>query len=467
MATVSIIYKSSLEGSTRIDAEYYQPYYLKLDAAIKKYTNMPLKKLGITLDCSLFYPSIAPFYQRTGIPFIRIDDIQNGIIVLNESSVFLPEEVLLQNPKTISRCNPGDIVIAKGGNTIGKVGLLNDCFSEYATCRDLIIVKTGSAHINRYYLLAFLLSTVGQSLMIRTASQTGQPHLTIVAIRELRIPVVDIKLQNQFEDIILKSQRYFLSAMTFYNQAEQLLLSELGLLDWKPRRTLTYVRSFNQVAKASRMDAEHFHPKYKEMFDRLPSNFYLQLLGKITLYTKGIEVGSSAYTESGIPFLRVSNLSKHGIVDDSVNFISDELYNVLREKYEPQQGEILLSKDATPGIAYFLDESVQGIIASGILRLSLIEDIPPYYLELVLNSIFVQLQIEQSVGGSIIKHWKPSQVQKTWIPRLLADREKEISALVQQSHAARREAKTLLEKAKRAVEIAIEEGEERAMEFLS
>jgi len=163
----------------------------------------------------------------------------------------------------------------------------------------------------------------------------------------------------------------------------------------------------------------------------------------------------------------VSNLSKHGIVDDSVNFISDELYNVLREKYEPQQGEILLSKDATPGIAYFLDESVQGIIASGILRLSLIEDIPPYYLELVLNSIFVQLQIEQSVGGSIIKHWKPSQVQKTWIPRLLADREKEISALVQQSHAARREAKTLLEKAKRAVEIAIEEGEERAMEFLS
>ena len=98
------------------------------------------------------------------------------------------------------------------------------------------------------------------------------------------------------------------------------------------------------------------------MFDRLPSNVYLQLLGKITLYTKGIEVGSSAYTESGIPFLRVSNLSKHGIVDDSVNFISDELYNVLREKYEPQQGEILLSKDATPGIAYFLDESVKGLL---------------------------------------------------------------------------------------------------------
>lgn len=296
--------------------------------------------------------------------------------------------------------------------------------------------------------------------------RSNQVNVSASQLRAIPIPIFAHEFQEKVADFVNHAADKIVLSKHNYAQAEQLLLSELGLLDWKPRRTLTYVRSFNQVAKASRMDAEHFHPKYKEMFDRLPSNVYLQLLGKITLYTKGIEVGSSAYTESGIPFLRVSNLSKHGIVDDSVNFISDELYNVLREKYEPQQGEILLSKDATPGIAYFLDESVQGIIASGILRLSLIEDIPPYYLELVLNSIFVQLQIEQSVGGSIIKHWKPSQVQKTWIPRLLADREKEISALVQQSHAARREAKTLLEKAKRAVEIAIEYGEQQAIDFL-
>jgi hypothetical protein len=41
-----------------------------------------------------------------------------------------------------------------------------------------------------------------------------------------------------------------------------------------------------------------------------------------------------------------------------------------------------------------------------------------------------------------------------------------IAALVQQSFSARREAKALLERAKRAVEIAIEEGEERAMAYL-
>jgi len=39
--------------------------------------------------------------------------------------------------------------------------------------------------------------------------------------------------------------------------------------------------------------------------------------------------------------------------------------------------------------------------------------------------------------------------------------------LVNQSHAARREAKMLLEKAKRAVEIAIEHSEQQAIDFLN
>jgi len=69
-------------------------------------------------------------------------------------------------------------------------------------------------------------------------------------------------------------------------------------------------------------------------------------------------------------------------------------------------------------------------------------------------------------SNSIIKHWKPSEVRKTLIPRLSDGKEKEIAQLVEKSHAARREAKALLEKAKRAVEIAIEENEERALEFI-
>ena len=458
MAVIYRYNRSKLTDGLRLEAEFYQPKYLFEVSPHCKWT-----KIGSILTFCQYGSSLPLNEEGKGYPIFRLNEINDCFLTKPQKWV-----VMSQREYQMLKLQRDDVLFCRtNGNfeLVGRTGILKEdidaVFASY-----LVRVRTNPQYILPEFLTIYLNTTFGKLQIQRRAMRSNQVNVSASQLRAIPIPIFAHEFQEKVADFVNHAADKIVLSKHNYAQAEQILLSELGLLDWKPRRTLTYVRSFNQVAKASRMDAEHFHPKYKEMFDRLPSNVYLQLLGKITLYTKGIEVGSSAYTESGIPFLRVSNLSKHGIVDDTVNFISNELYNVLREKYEPQQGEILLSKDATPGIAYFLDESVQGIIASGILRLSLIEDIPPYYLELVLNSIFVQLQIEQSVGGSIIKHWKPSQVQKTWIPRLLADREKEISALVQQSHAARREAKTLLEKAKRAVEIAIEYGEQQAMDFL-
>jgi hypothetical protein len=458
MAVIYGYNRAKLTDGLRLEAEFYQPKYLFEVSPHCKWT-----KIGSILTFCQYGSSLPLNEEGKGYPIFRLNEINDCFLTKPQKWV-----VMSQREYQMLKLQRDDVLFCRtNGNfeLVGRTGILKEdidaVFASY-----LVRVRTNPQYILPEFLTIYLNTTFGKLQIQRRAMRSNQVNVSASQLRAIPIPIFAHEFQEKVADFVNHAADKIVLSKHNYAQAEQILLSELGLLDWKPRRTLTYVRSFNQVAKASRMDAEHFHPKYKEMFDRLPSNVYLQLLGKITLYTKGIEVGSSAYTESGIPFLRVSNLSKHGIVDDTVNFISNELYNVLREKYEPQQGEILLSKDATPGIAYFLDESVQGIIASGILRLSLIEDIPPYYLELVLNSIFVQLQIEQSVGGSIIKHWKPSQVQKTWIPRLLADREKEISALVQQSHAARREAKTLLEKAKRAVEIAIEYGEQQAMDFL-
>lgn len=54
MAEISIICRAQLGSAQRIDAEYYQPYYLRLDDKVRKFPNKPLKRVGVTLDCSLF-----------------------------------------------------------------------------------------------------------------------------------------------------------------------------------------------------------------------------------------------------------------------------------------------------------------------------------------------------------------------------------------------------------------------------
>jgi restriction endonuclease S subunit len=76
------------------------------------------------------------------------------------------------------------------------------------------------------------------------------------------------------------------------------------------------------------------------------------------------------------------------------------------------------------------------------------------------------MQVERDCGGSVILHWKPEQVKRLQIPLLPLSIQQEIASLVQQSHEARKKAKELLEVAKRAVEIAIEENEEKAQEYV-
>ena len=110
---------------------------------------------------------------------------------------------------------------------------------------------------------------------------------------------------------------------------------------------------------------------------------------------------------------------------------------------------------------------VDVVSASGILHLTVNDDsMLPDYLTLVLNSKIVRLQAGRSAGGSIIQHWKQSEIENVSIPLLPMSSQQKISAKVRESFALRAESKHLLDLAKHAVEVAIEQGEEKALEIL-
>ena len=85
---------------------------------------------------------------------------------------------------------------------------------------------------------------------------------------------------------------------------------------------------------------------------------------------------------------------------------------------------------------------------------------------MVLNSPIVKLQAERDSSGAIIQHWTPSEIEKVIIPVLDIETQTSISEIVQESFVMRHQSEELLEYAKRAVEIAIEQDEETAIEWL-
>lgn len=452
----------------RIDAEFFSKKNLFLQERLNASGAYPMKKYGALLDCSAFYPSITDYYShdRSQIPFLRVNEIQNGLINITDETVFLPEEILVANRKTIAIAYPGDIIIAKGGNTLAKVGLVTDELPCYATCRDVIILRTDNLkNLNKYYLWAFLHSAYGQGILWRSASQTGQPHLTLPSILEIRIPDIT-NIQNDIETLYLKSVEKKHQAESLYDSAQQQLLNGLQFaLPSVSASSIAEKKLSDSFGLSGRLDAEYYQPKYDELFAVL-SKQVRRPLGQLVSRMKSIEPGSEYYGDTGIPFIRVSDVSKTGIDNPSIMIPENIEPNI--DRLYPKKDTILFSKDGSVGIAFKITEDMKAVTSSALLHLRVnnTSEILPDYLTLVLNSEIVQLQAERDASGAIIQHWKPSDIEKVVIPILPYDVQLEIAKKVQQSFLLRKKANDLIQMAVKAVELAIEDSEEVASKWL-
>ncbi len=456
-------YKTVKENSDfRVDADYFRPDFLNSLELVTSHENLMLSEIS-NVNGGKRLP-LGENFSDEGVSYIRAEDVKNGFVQYeNSPKISLKLHDFLKRYQT----KKDDVLITIVGNSIGDVGIVKFDLKKCNLTENCAKV-TNLEKVIHEFLFTFLLSKHGQIQIHREKVGTAQPKLALERIRKFKIPIFSAKFQNSFSNIVNQANQLIDNSKSLYSQAEQLLLSELGLLDWRPKHELAFVKNFSVTQESERFDAEYFQPKYKKIVEAVKKyKGGFDELGNLVKIKKSVEPGSEAYQENGVPFVRVSNLSKFELSTNNQQFISEELYEELKI-YQPKKGEILLSKDATPGMAYFLNEEPQKMVVSGgILRLKMdSKQIMPEYLTLVLNSVIVQKQIERDAGGSIINHWRPDQVKATLIPILKEDEQKEIKELIEKSFNDRKLSKSLLEIAKRGVEMAIEKNEQEAEKWI-
>ncbi|MBR4291741.1 MAG: restriction endonuclease subunit S [Oscillospiraceae bacterium] len=458
------------EKFLRLDAEYYQKDYLFLEKVLAAMDGKSIYAYGGKTDCSAFYPSITGHYSnnRENIPFLRVNEIADGLVVITDKTVFLPRHVLSSNSKTMALAYPGDIIIAKGGNTLAKVGLVTDEYNAYATCRDVIILRTNEMRgLNKYYLWAYLHGNFGQKFMWRSASQTGQPHLTLTSIDEIHVPEYSLALQESIEHLYNQSVNLKRESQRKYYAAATLLEKHLGMPQMV-EQAVSIKSLSDSFGKTGRLDAEYYQPKFDVLFESLEKHNTRFLGGSNGLVNikKSIEPGSDAYCSSGIPFVRISDVSKFQISEPEIHLCEGSIDNA--HALYPKKDTILFSKDGSVGIAYKLERDESFVTSGALLHLTIKNpsEILPDYLTLVLNSPVVQMQAERDSSGAIIQHWKPSEIESVVIPMLDMDKQKEIASMVQTSFDLRHQAMQLLKYARQAVEMAIAQDEDTALEWL-
>lgn len=207
------------------------------------------------------------------------------------------------------------------------------------------------------------------------------------------------------------------------------------------------------LGTSGRLDSEYYQAKYKKNENLIQSKPHAKL-GDIVIIKKSIEPGSEAYTESGIPFIRVSNLASFGISSSEIYLNHNVFKDGELESLYPKKDTILLSKDGSIGIAYCVEKDMECVTSGAILHLQVKDKsiVLPQYLALILNSCTTQLQAQRDSGGSIIAHWKIEEIKNVLIPLLDIRIQEKIESKIVQSFALRAKSKNLLENAKVMVE---------------
>ena len=452
-------YQSVLDSShsMRLDAEFFHPDYLKIQHQLEEISSHRL----IDFQVKIRHPiEIKRNYVDDGVLLLRGQNVRPLSIDLTSNPVYISEEDAERLKENTIRYK--NILIMRSGANVGQCAIYLEN-NNSISMSDTLIIQSGN--LNPFFLTIFLNTKYGTALIERGKYGSAQPHIAPPFLYQIPMPVWDT-LPFMIEKTYLQSKDLTELSKTRYSEAQTLLLAELGLADRQPKHELTFIKNFTDTQRAERIDADYFQPKYDEIVNTIknyPGGW--DTLENLAVLKKCVEVGSNEYIEEGVPFVRVSNLSPFEITQEK--YISEELYAEITE-HQPKQGEILLSKDATPGIAHYLREAPDKMIpAGGILRLKNKSDkINNEYLTLVLNSILTQEQVNRDVGGSVILHWRPDQVAGTIIPILHQDKQTEIEQKVLESFNLRKHSKDLLEHAKRAVEIAIEQDEQTAIDWL-
>src|SRR3989338_5323989 len=449
MAVFSTIQKSQLEGAKRLDAEYYQPEYLEVRKFLTSSTVLIDVSKKIT-DFGAYSQMNFVEYTDSGVRFLRNQDV-GEFFLQDDDPVFVPEQTY---EKLSLKLEEYDIVTPRVG-TLGNAAVVFRYQLPASANQNLAQIKPNLQKINPLYLATFLSSRFGQAQFDWLATGNVQPWLNLSQINSIKVFVPSLDVQNNIAQLATHALDVYKESRFLYTQAEGLLLEELGLKDFKADEDLYSIVNFSDIKGVNRMDAEYFQPKYERIISVSRAHGG-KALGELVTVKKGFEPGAGAYEDEGKIFIRVSSLSKYELIDKDQKYISKKLYEELKKEYEPKKGEILLTKDASPGVAYVLDSGVECIISSGILRLRLKEKIDPDYLALCINSVVGQMQVERDAGGSIIANWKPEQVKSLIVPILPKATQEKIAGLVRESHAARKKANELLEEAKRKVEELIE-----------
>lgn len=155
-----------------------------------------IKKLGEVCDFQNGFAFQSKTYKESGLPILRITNIQNDEIDTNELVFFDTKDYKVNLDRF--KVYKGDLLIAMSGATTGKLGINNSETVFYLNQRVGKFIP--KKHLNKAFLYYFLTTKVEESL--RIAAGAAQPNLSTEQINNFEIPLPSLPEQQRIVSIL-------------------------------------------------------------------------------------------------------------------------------------------------------------------------------------------------------------------------------------------------------------------------
>ena len=355
-----------------------------------------------------------------------------------------------------NKLNAGDIVLTRSGANFGQCAPILTGRTLFA-CADLLILRKIS--LPAEYVSTVLNTAQGRLILDRGAYGMAQPHIAPTYLRGLPIPVFD-QIVDPVKDVVQLATQVRDAGLAALKRAEETLLHALGLDTWTPPEALSYVRSSKQIFATGRLDAQFFAPRVEQLLARL---------------------GRDGLRLSDVAFVRRERFEPTGL--DNFNYIE---IGSLGSDGTAASESVPMAEAPSRATQYVRTGDVITSTVRPIRRLSAL--VAPEQDGAVCSSGFVVLQPQKISGEVLLTYLRlplvcelmdlhtsatmypaisESDLLALPIPAISPSVQVQIQNAVRQSAHARQHAARLLDAAKRAVEIAIEDSEAAALAYLA
>lgn len=449
----------------RLDPEFF---IKEAVAAFRRLKDEPRLGDYVKTGYRVVYENTKVVDREEGLPlglplFLQSADIDTPFIN-QERLACVPTADWVRYPK--GRIKAGELLIEVKGKA-EKVAVVPDDFPKRTLVTGTCFKLSTHEPWQRSVLVAHLVGRYGAILKNRLKTNLLVAYIAKDDLYRIPVPQLSNQLNARIHALVEASLGTRNEILSQQEKAGSALLAALGLEDWTPPELLTYTARASDVFASGRFDAQYFMPVKEEVrrsLRKLPGQLLSDRVDSIrdqwlpdrappTMCVRNYDV-----TDALVPML---DAEKEAILAAGVG----SMKKVLRD------GDVAVSR-----LRYYLKEiavvratdDVPLVGSSEFIVLRPKEDfISPETLMVYLRSAPVQTILKWCQDGSQHPRFSESDLMAIPMPDALARVSDAITNIVQDGFSARRRARSLLEAAKRAVEIAIEDGEVAAMAYLN